>query len=170
MLRTLFTTGNAGMESERQTSLTRLLGIDHPVVLPGMSWISKPELVAAISGAGGLGILATGPLSPEETRASIQDVRKRTDRSMGMPVRPVLQRLLSNPGQARMLAYFGASLPLVEAATINGDTKNGVQFIGQAQGLVEDVPSAAQLVHRVVEEAEAVLRALGTSGPQPVTS
>ncbi len=40
-----------------------------PIVLPGMSWISTPQLVSAVSNAGGLGILATGPLSPEQTRS-----------------------------------------------------------------------------------------------------
>jgi enoyl reductase-like protein len=47
------------------TRITSLFGIRHPIILPGMSWISKPELVAAVSNAGGLGILATGPLTGE---------------------------------------------------------------------------------------------------------
>jgi enoyl-[acyl-carrier protein] reductase II len=49
-----------------RTRLTSLLGIKHPLVLPGMSWISTPELVAAVSNAGGLGVLATGPLNAEQ--------------------------------------------------------------------------------------------------------
>ncbi len=43
-----------------KTRITSLLKIQHPIVLPGMSWISVPKLVAAVSNAGGLGILATG--------------------------------------------------------------------------------------------------------------
>lgn len=43
-----------------KTRITTLLGIQHPIILPGMSWISVPKLVAAVSNAGGLGILATG--------------------------------------------------------------------------------------------------------------
>lgn len=62
------------------TALTRLLGIQHPIIMTGMSWISTPELVAAVSNAGGLGILALGPLSPEQTRAAILRVRELTDR------------------------------------------------------------------------------------------
>ena len=69
-----------------RTRVTDLFGIEHPVLLPGMSWISKPELVAAVSEAGGLGILATGPLSEAETRASIREVRKRTSRPFGVGV------------------------------------------------------------------------------------
>lgn len=45
-----------------KTRLTALLGIRYPILLSGMSFISTPELVAAVSNAGGLGILATGPL------------------------------------------------------------------------------------------------------------
>lgn len=66
------------------TRLTELFGIEHPIVLPGMSWISTPELVAAVSNAGGLGILATGPLSPDETRAAIRKIRELTDKPFGI--------------------------------------------------------------------------------------
>lgn len=67
-----------------QTRLTQLLNIQYPIILPGMSWISTPELVAAVSNAGGLGILALGPLSPEQTRASILRVRELTDKPFGV--------------------------------------------------------------------------------------
>ncbi len=36
------------------TRVTRLFGIKFPIILPGMSWISEPTLVAAVSNAGGL--------------------------------------------------------------------------------------------------------------------
>uniref|UniRef100_A0A7S2GYV8 Nitronate monooxygenase domain-containing protein n=1 Tax=Helicotheca tamesis TaxID=374047 RepID=A0A7S2GYV8_9STRA len=55
--------------------ITSLLGCQYPLILPGMSWISTAELVAAVSNAGGVGILATGPLSAEETRSSIKRIR-----------------------------------------------------------------------------------------------
>ena len=49
-----------------QTRLTALLGIQHPIVLPGMTYISVPDLVVAVCEAGGLGILASGALSSGE--------------------------------------------------------------------------------------------------------
>ena len=67
-----------------KTKITELLGIEHPILLPGMSWISTPELVAAVSNAGGLGILATGPLNKEETRESIRKIRELTDKPFGI--------------------------------------------------------------------------------------
>jgi enoyl-[acyl-carrier protein] reductase II len=47
-----------------KTAITYLFGIEMAIILPGMSWISTPELVAAVSNAGGLGILASRALTP----------------------------------------------------------------------------------------------------------
>jgi enoyl-[acyl-carrier protein] reductase II len=338
-----------------KTRLTEMLGIVAPVVLPGMSWISKAPLVAAVSEAGGLGILATGPLQAEETREAIREIRKRTSRpfgvgitlmmpgavsnakaaleeqvpvvnyqlgkgewliegvhayggkaiptvtsekharaaekagadallvtgheaaahggrvttlvlvqavvhavslpviaaggfvdgagllaalslgadgiamgtrfaatresglhpvmkkviteksqaetlytknfdgmwarimetptsvsltrrpmsflqtawrslraarAMGLPMRQVAKALFTQLDRTRLLAYFGAAIPRVERATLEGDIEEGVQFIGQAQGLVHDIPEAGELVRRVVAEAETILAEL----------
>jgi enoyl-[acyl-carrier protein] reductase II len=69
-----------------KTAITELLGIEMPILLPGMSWISTPELVAAVSNAGGLGILASGPLTPDETRSAIAKIRQLTDKPFGIGV------------------------------------------------------------------------------------
>ncbi|HOI72644.1 MAG TPA: nitronate monooxygenase [Syntrophales bacterium] len=66
-----------------KTRITELFGIQYPIVLSGMSWISVPKMVAAVSNAGGLGILATGPLDKEQTRQSIREIRKLTDKPFG---------------------------------------------------------------------------------------
>jgi len=65
-----------------KTRITELFGIRYPILLSGMSWISVPEMVAAVSNAGGIGILATGPLDPEQTREAIREIR-RPRRSIG---------------------------------------------------------------------------------------
>jgi enoyl-[acyl-carrier protein] reductase II len=67
-----------------KTRLTEMLGIQHPIVLPGMTYIAVPSLVAAVCNAGGLGILASGALSPEECRAAIRDIRSLTDKPFGV--------------------------------------------------------------------------------------
>lgn len=66
-----------------KTRITELLGIRYPVLLSGMSWISVPKMVAAVSNAGGLGILATGPLDPQQTREAIREIRNLTDKPFG---------------------------------------------------------------------------------------
>lgn len=65
------------------TKLTELLGIQYPIVLSGMSWVSVPEMVAAVSNAGGLGILATGVYNARQTREAIARIRELTDRPFG---------------------------------------------------------------------------------------
>ena len=69
-----------------KTRITELLGIRYPIVLSGMSWVSVPSLVAAVSEAGGLGILATGVFNAEQTRAAIRAVRALTDKPFGANV------------------------------------------------------------------------------------
>lgn len=66
-----------------KTRITEMLGIEHPIVLSGMSWISVPKMVAAVSNAGGLGILATGPLDADETRKAIREIKKLTNKPFG---------------------------------------------------------------------------------------
>ncbi len=66
-----------------KTRVTELFGIRYPIVLSGMSWISVPEMVAAVSNAGGLGILATGPFSADETRQAVKKIRTFTDKPFG---------------------------------------------------------------------------------------
>ena len=62
------------------TRVTRLLGLRYPVVQAGMSWASSSApLAAAVSAAGGLGVIAAGPMAPDALRAAIHEVRARTD-------------------------------------------------------------------------------------------
>lgn len=59
-----------------QTKLTRLLGIEHPIVLAAMAWVTNAEMVAAVSNAGGLGTL--GPNAG--ARVVTQDVTETGER------------------------------------------------------------------------------------------
>jgi nitronate monooxygenase len=67
-----------------RTVLCDALGIEHPILQSGMRAVAGPELVAAVSQAGGLGILAAINAPPDQLRAAIRDIRKRTDRPFGV--------------------------------------------------------------------------------------
>src|SRR5215831_21010858 len=67
-----------------RTRLCDLLGIDYPVVQSGMGLIAGPDLVAAVSGAGALGIVAGFMLGADPLRAAIRDVRAGTKRPFGV--------------------------------------------------------------------------------------
>lgn len=99
-----------------KTRITELFEIEYPILLSGMSWISVPEIVAAVSNAGGLGILATGPLSPDETRQSIREVRKLTDKPFG-----VNASLMLPGGSENAKVLLEEKVPVVNFALGKGD-------------------------------------------------
>ena len=68
-----------------KTRITEMLGIEYPIIQGGMQWISRAELVSAVSNAGGLGILSalTFP-SPEELAAEIRKTKELTDKPFGV--------------------------------------------------------------------------------------
>ena len=61
-----------------RTRLTELLGISCPVVQAAMGYVSGARLAAAVSQAGGLGIIASATMSPAELRSAIKEVKGRT--------------------------------------------------------------------------------------------
>ncbi|HMC71544.1 MAG TPA: nitronate monooxygenase, partial [Mycobacteriales bacterium] len=70
-----------------RTRLTDLLGIRHPIVQTGMGWVATPQLAAATSAAGGLGILAAATMTHDELKRAIKEVRQLTDAPFGVNMR-----------------------------------------------------------------------------------
>lgn len=68
-----------------QTRVTRMLGIEYPIILGGMTGVGTPELAAAVSNAGGLGIFAAHNAgSPEGCRQWIRRMKILTDKPFGV--------------------------------------------------------------------------------------
>jgi len=67
-----------------KTRMTELFGIEHPIMLAGMNWITDTKLVTAVCNAGGLGVFATARCTPEEMRENIREIRRLTDRPFGV--------------------------------------------------------------------------------------
>ncbi|MBX3708063.1 MAG: nitronate monooxygenase [Pseudomonadales bacterium] len=66
------------------TRVCDILGIEYPIVLAGMGGASGPELVAAVSNAGGLGVLGAAACGPKQLRAWIRRTRELTDKPFGV--------------------------------------------------------------------------------------
>ena len=66
------------------TRLCDLLGIDYPILQSGMGGIAGPDLVATVSNAGGLGILAGFLLTADQLREAIHAIRRQTDKPFGV--------------------------------------------------------------------------------------
>ena len=73
-----------GMDLELRTVLCDLLGIKYPIIQGGMAWIATAELAAAVSNAGGLGIIGAGSMPPELLRVEIRKLKQLTDKPYGV--------------------------------------------------------------------------------------
>ncbi|MFZ2468621.1 MAG: nitronate monooxygenase, partial [Parvibaculum sedimenti] len=61
-----------------------ILGIKYPILLAGMGGASVPRLAAAVSNAGGLGVLGAAACSPDQLREWIRETRSLTDKPFGV--------------------------------------------------------------------------------------
>ena len=74
-----------------KTEITKLLGIEYPIIQGGMAWVAEYHLAAAVSNAGGLGIIAAGAAPAEWVREQIREAKKLTDKPFGVNI------MLMNP-------------------------------------------------------------------------
>lgn len=66
--------------------ITRLLGIEYPIIQGGMAWCSGWRLAAAVSNAGGLGLLGAGTMHPELLQEHIRKMKAATSRPWGVNI------------------------------------------------------------------------------------
>ena len=69
-----------------KTRITEMLGIRYPIIQGGMAWVSTAELAAAVSEAGGLGIIGTGHATPDWVREQVRLARSLTGKPFGVNV------------------------------------------------------------------------------------
>ena len=69
-----------------ETRVSKLLGTKYPVIQGGMAWVAEYHLAAAVSNAGGLGIIGAASAPPEVVREQIREAKKLTDKPFGVNV------------------------------------------------------------------------------------
>lgn len=69
-----------------QTRITKLLGIQHPIIQGGMAWIAESTLASAVSNAGGLGLIAGGSAPIDYLREQIRRAKSLTDKPFGINI------------------------------------------------------------------------------------
>ena len=79
-----------------ETRVSKLLGTKYPVIQGGMAWVAEYHLAAAVSNAGGLGIIGAASAPPEVVREQIREAKKLTDKPFGVNV------MLLNPNAAEV--------------------------------------------------------------------
>ncbi|MDY3266148.1 MAG: nitronate monooxygenase [Phocaeicola sp.] len=88
--------------------VTELFGIKYPVISGGMVWCSGWELAAAVSNAGGLGLIGAGSMNPELLREHIRKCKSATDKPFGVNV-----PLLFKHAEAMMEVIIEENVPIV---------------------------------------------------------
>jgi Dioxygenases related to 2-nitropropane dioxygenase len=99
-----------------RTRFTEALGIEHPIVQGGMMWVGRAELAAAVSEAGGLGIITalTQP-TPADLVKEIERARKLTDKPLGVNL-TILPTITPPPYDEYRRAIIDAGITIVETA------------------------------------------------------
>lgn len=69
-----------------KTRITELLGIEYPIIQGGMAWVAESHLAAAVSAAGGLGLIGGANAPAEVIRNYIREVKAVTDKPFGVNV------------------------------------------------------------------------------------
>jgi nitronate monooxygenase len=102
-----------------KTRFTEEFGVEHPVVQGGMMWVGRAELAAAVSEAGGLGIITalTQP-TPEDLTAEIAKARALTDKPIGVNLTLTLS-INQPPYEQYRQAIIDSGVTIVETAGSN---------------------------------------------------
>lgn len=79
-----------------KTRITELLGIEYPIIQGGMAWVAEHHLAAAVSKAGGLGIIGAASAPAEIVREEIRKARELTDKPIGVNI------MLMNPNASEV--------------------------------------------------------------------
>ncbi len=69
-----------------QTEITKLLGIEYPIIQGGMAWVAEHHLAAGVSEAGGLGLIGAAAAPAEWVREQIREAKKLTDKPFGVNI------------------------------------------------------------------------------------
>ena len=69
-----------------KTEITKLLGIEYPIIQGGMAWVAEYHLAAAVSEAGGLGLIGAASAPAEWVREQVQKAKELTDKPFGVNI------------------------------------------------------------------------------------
>jgi nitronate monooxygenase len=111
--------GASGADQVFRTRFTEAFGVRHPVVQGGMQWVGRAELAAAVSNAGGLGLITalTQP-TPADLAAEIERCRRMTDAPFGVNL-TILPAITPPPYDEYRRVIVDAGITIVETAGSN---------------------------------------------------
>ena len=136
-----------------KTKITELLGIEYPIIQGGMAWVAEHNLAAAVSNAGGLGLIGAASAPPEVVREEIRKCKELTDKPFGVNV------MLLNPNAeevAKVVVEEG-----VKVVTTGAGNPSKFMEMWKAAG-VKVIPvvasvAMAKMMERAGADADAVV-------------
>lgn len=141
-----------------QTKLTKLLGVQYPIIQGGMAWIADASLASAVSNGGGLGLISAMNANAEWVRGEIRKCRTMTDKPFGVNI------MLMSP-YADEVAQMVAEEKVAVVTTGAGNPSRFVKMWKEAGVKILPVVASTALA-RMVERAgvDAVIAEGGESG------
>ncbi|MCD1619318.1 nitronate monooxygenase [Salipiger manganoxidans] len=145
-----------------ETDVTRLLGIDLPILQAGMSWASSnAALPLAVSRAGGLGVIAAGPMYLDALEEAIDTVRAGTDRPFGVNM-PLYRK-----GAEEVLDLLEAKRVPVIIASQGGPQKYLDRFKAVGTVCIHVVASETHALKAAEKGVDALVVVGGEAGGHP---
>ena len=134
-----------------KTEVTELLGIEYPIIQGGMAWVAEYHLAAAVSEAGGLGIIGASSAPADWVREQVRESKKLTDKPFGVNI------MLLNPNAdevAKVIVEEG-----VQVVTTGAGNPEKYMEMWKAAGVkvIPVVASVAQAVRMERCGADAVV-------------
>ena len=138
-----------------KTEMTTLLDIAYPLIQGGMAWVATSELAAAVSEAGGLGIIGAGGAPASWVREQIRQVKEKTDKPFGVNL------MLMNP-EADAIAAIIAEEKVEVVTTGAGNPEKYMQMWKEAGVKVIPVVARVALARRMERAGADAVIAEGT--------
>lgn len=142
------------------TKLCDLLGIKYPIIQGALGGAGGPRLVAAVSNAGGLGVLATWGLTIDELRADIAQTRALTDKPFGVNIVPIGPAFTRN--RAKTIIEEGVTI----VTTGRGDPTTPIVSLLKEHGakVLPVVPTVRHALRLEAEGADAIIASGSEAG------
>lgn len=138
-----------------KTTITDLLDIKYPIFQGGMAWVSTYHLAAAVSNAGGLGIIAAGGADADYVRNQIRKVKELTEKPFGVNV-----MLLSPHAEAVIKVVIEERVPVVTTGA--GSPKKYIKDLKSVGTKIFPVVPSVALAKRLAKDGVDGIIAEGT--------
>ncbi len=142
-----------------KTELTERLGIEYPIIQAGMGGVASAKLVAAVSEAGGLGVIGAAMMTPATLREEVRKVKDLTDKPFGVDL-----LLAQNwPGQDKMIeVMFEEDVPVFASGL--GTPAPYAEDMHDHGMTIMAVIGAVRHAHKVTDGGTDIVIAQGTEG------